>query len=399
MIGDRANKGFSRGSVEFGMRWEELEGVLTQVVEFLQERLNPALAMRVPRGVPFLSAAIASSALPARTGNAVSFQKNLRLKRKMFSRRSADGYGTIAFTRRQLVPATSARLETHLKRSTRASERREPPPSGRSVLHRFPLKLRHLGICGRRPLPALSRKHRRRFPGLPTGTSMGTTNVARPREPGNGCVPPAVRIKSIVLRDNNPRIPSLRRASNKATTLRGRLLQCRQRPAGRQLTVTNSNVPSSLRPDKYKIQQLLADSSFKTRAFAKLHMVRRQLSFAASYSGHPEKNRESEPGVDYRCPHHHWLAVRVHRCMRRNAAVVHTVRGAHAGGHRTPSAPLSPLPWGHELQDNPVCLAPRVACSGAFQPSFETSALLPARLAACKLCGEEPRRLAHLFEM
>ncbi|KAH6925334.1 hypothetical protein HPB50_003875 [Hyalomma asiaticum] len=95
----------------------------------------------------------------------------------MFCRCSADGDGTMTFTRRQLLAAASARLETHLKRSIRTSESREPPPSGRSVLHRFPLKLRHLDICGRRPLPALSRKHRRRSPGLVTGTAMVTTNV------------------------------------------------------------------------------------------------------------------------------------------------------------------------------------------------------------------------------
>ncbi|KAH6925339.1 hypothetical protein HPB50_003880 [Hyalomma asiaticum] len=316
----------------------------------------------------------------------------------MFSQCSADGNSTMTFTRRQLLAAASARLETHLKRSIRASESREPPPSGRSVLHRFPLKLRHLDICGRRPLPALSRKHRRRFPGQPTSTAMGTTNLARRREPGNGCIPPAVRMKSIVLRGNSPQTPSLRRASNKATILRGSLPMRSQGPSARQLTVTNSNAPSSPRPDKYKSQQPLMDLCFKTRIFSKLQVVRGQSCVAAGDPRLTCKIREGGHGVDHTCAHRHWLAVQVHRGMRRDAARGYVKPKCFVAIVCHAVLPLSPLPWAHDKQVNPFHLAGRFGCTHALEPSFETP-VHPAASSSLASCPANNPAITCFYEM
>ncbi|KAH6930295.1 hypothetical protein HPB50_012543 [Hyalomma asiaticum] len=286
-------------------------------------------------------------------------------------------------------------MDTRLKGPTSTSATREPLSSGLGVSRCFPPKIRSTALGSRLPIPSILRKNRWPFSGRKTTLMVGRRKLTRGRTTGFETTPFALGKKSIVLRGKCPPILSRLRAAGDETSPRIGLSGHRRLPAARQITLPIANGPSSTR--HHNTPQPFVDSSFKTRVFRKLRMVRRPSSMAASDLIFPYRNRKR--GRD-------WLTTGIttgspYECAEAREEIQpqyarYRFPKRLIAGVRQPVLPLPFLPCGHYQKMNLARPVRRGTYPRAVEPSIEAPVVSNQRLADCKLRREEPRTNALL---
>lgn len=285
----------------------------------------------------------------------------------------------------QFTPPSTARMETQHKRSTTASGSRKPLPLGCGFSRCWRLKILCTVWC--KQTPSFFRKCRRRYPGQPTTTAMGTAKPACGGESGFETLRLAPRTKWTVLHGNSPPTRSLRREAGKEMILGARLRRHPRGPTLRHLQYTKANAPSPPKPGKYEAQELSAESSSKTPAF-KPHVLWQPSSVAAS-------PRLSFKKQDYASviDSGHIVSRLPNEDIKGREGMQRQYKLHYAGTRSRGRTPSSSLPWGHDQHLHSVCIRHRFTCIRAYEPSFRTVELSTAQLAACRL----DRKLQHRY--